>query len=64
MNTTIRHRTIKVKPINVKYNPYIDSIKEVNDKAPKFQVGDHVRNQSTKKFLLKDILKIGLKKFF
>ena len=35
MNTTIRHRTIKVKPINVKYNPYIDSIKEVNDKVQK-----------------------------
>ena len=37
------HRTIKMKPIEVKYNTYIDSIKEVNDKDPKLKVGDHVR---------------------
>ena len=37
------HRTIKMKPIEVKDNTYIDSIKEVNDKDPKFRVGDHVR---------------------
>ena len=52
------HRTIKMKPIIVKDNTYIDSSKEVNDKDPKFQVGDH-----TKSFLPKDILQIGLKKF-
>ena len=32
-----------MKPIEVKDNTYIDSIKEVNDKDPKFKVGDHVR---------------------
>ena len=37
------HRTIKMKPIEVKDNTYIDSSKEVNDKDPKFKVGDHVR---------------------
>ena len=37
------HRTTKSKPINVKGNTYIDSSKEVNDKDPKFQVGDHGR---------------------
>ena len=37
------HRTIKIKPINVKNNTYIDSNKEVNDKNSKFKVGDHVR---------------------
>ena len=37
------HRTIKIRPVDVKYNKYIDSSKEVNDKDPKFQVGDHVR---------------------
>ena len=37
------HRTTKSKPINVKDNKYIDSSKEVNDKDPKFQVGDHGR---------------------
>ena len=37
------NRTIKVKPIDVKDNAYIDSGKEVKDKDLKFQVGDHVR---------------------
>ena len=37
---------------------------EINDKYPKFKVGDHVRYQNTKKFLLKGRLQIGLKKFF
>ena len=36
------HRTIKMKPIDVKDNTYIDFKKEVNDKYPKFKVGDHV----------------------
>ena len=42
------HRTTKMKPADVKDNAYIESIelnsnKEVNDKDPKFKVGDHVR---------------------
>ena len=37
------HRTVKMKPIDVKDNTYIDSKKEVNDKDPKFKIGDHVR---------------------
>ena len=37
------HRTIKMKPVDVKDNTYIDSNKEVNDQDPEFQVGDHVR---------------------
>ena len=37
------HRTIKMKPINVKDNSYIDFWKEVNDKDPKFKIGDYVR---------------------
>ena len=32
-----------MKPIEIEDNTYIDSIKEVNDKDPKFRVGDHVR---------------------
>ena len=41
------HRTIKMKPVDVKDNAYIDSMKsysskEVNDKDAKFKVGDHV----------------------
>ena len=37
------HRTVKMKPVTVKDNTYIDFKKEVNDKDPKFKVGDHVR---------------------
>ena len=57
------HRKIKMKPVDVKNNTYIDSNKEVNDKDPKFKVGDHVKFQNTKIFLLKDTLQTGLKKF-
>ena len=37
------HRTIKMKPIDVKDNTYINIDKEVNNNDPKFKVGDHVR---------------------
>ena len=37
------HRTIKIKPVDIKDNSHIDSKKEVNDKDPKFKIGDHVR---------------------
>ena len=42
------HRKIEMKPVDVKYNTYIDSMelhssKEVNDKDPKSELGDHVR---------------------
>ena len=37
------HRTIKMKPIDVKDNTYINIDKEVNDKNLKSKVGDHVR---------------------
>ena len=32
-----------MKPVDINYNTYIDFKKEVNDKDPKFKVGDHVR---------------------
>ena len=57
------HRTIKMKPIDVKYNTYIMSIKEDNDKHPKFKIGDHLEYQNIKRNSLTDILQIGLKKF-
>ena len=40
--TNTYHRTIKMKLIDVKDNTYIDSEKEVNDKDPKFKVGDYI----------------------
>ena len=36
------HRTIKMKPVDVKDNTYINFEKEVNDKDRKFKVGDHL----------------------
>ena len=47
------HRTIKMKPIEVKDNTYMDSIKEVNDKDSKFNVGDHVRISKYKNIFAK-----------
>ena len=35
--------TIKMKPVDVKLSAYIDSSKEINDKDPKFKIGDIVR---------------------
>ena len=37
------HTTIKMKPIDVKDNTYINTSKEINNKDPKFKVADHVR---------------------
>ena len=47
------HRTIKMKPVDVKDNTYIDFKKEVNDKDPKFTVGDYVRISKYKKIFTK-----------
>ena len=58
-----KHRTTKMKPIDVKDHTYIDFGKEVNDNDPKFEVGDHLRISKYKNFLLKVILQIDLKKF-
>ena len=38
-----KHRTIKMKPVDVKDNTYIDFRKEINDNNPKFKVVYHVR---------------------
>ena len=48
-----KHRTIKMKPIHVKDNTYIAFDKEVNDKSPKFKVGDHVRISKYKNIFAK-----------
>ena len=47
------HRTIEMKPIEVKDNTYIDSINKVNDKDSKFKVGDHIRISKYKKIFAK-----------
>ena len=47
------HRTVKMRPVDVKLNTYIDFNKEVNDKDPKFKVGDHVRISKQKNIFAK-----------
>ena len=53
-HNNIYHRTIKMKLIDVKDNTYINSGKEVNDKDPEFNVGDHVRISKYKNIFAKD----------
>ena len=47
------HTTIKMKPIDVKYNTYINTNKETNDKDPKFKVGARVRISKYKSIFAK-----------
>ena len=47
------HRTIKMKPIDVKDNTYINIGKEINDKDPKFKVADHGRISKYKNIFAK-----------
>ena len=47
------HRTIKSKPVDIEDNTYIDFRKEVNDKDPKFNVGDRVRISKYKNIFAK-----------
>ena len=54
MNTNnTYHTTIKMKPIDVKDNTYIDTSKEINNKDPKFKVGDRVRTSKYKNIFAK-----------
>ena len=62
----IYHNTIKMKPVNVKDDTYIDFGKQNNNKDLKSEIvhhGHHHEFQNTKIFLLKDMLQIGLKRF-
>ena len=47
------HTTIKMKPTDVKDNTYINADKEINNKDPKFKVGDHVRISKYKNIFAK-----------
>ena len=47
------HRTTKMKPVDVRDNTYIDFGKEVNDKYPKFKIGDHLRISKHKNIFAK-----------
>ena len=46
-------RTIKMKPVDIKSNTYIDFSKEINDEDPKFKIGDIGDTLNVKTFLEK-----------
>ena len=52
-----------MKPVDVKDNKYIDFEKEVNEKIPKFKVGDHVRISKYKNIFAKGYMPNGQKKY-
>ena len=45
------HSTIKIKPVDVKPSTYIDSSKKINNKDPKFKIGDIARIPKCKQHL-------------
>ena len=47
------HSTIKMKPVDVKSNTYINSSKELYDKDPKFKIGNIVRISKYKNIFAK-----------
>ena len=47
------HRTIKMKPVDLRDNTYINSSEKVNDKDLNFKIGDHVRISKYKNIFAK-----------
>ena len=43
------HRIIKMKPVDIKDNTYIDFEKDINNEDPKFKIDNHVRISKYKK---------------
>ena len=62
-NNTV-HRTIKMKPIDVRDDSYAEYIENFNKKEHKLKVGNNVGISKYNFFLLKHMLQIGQKKFF
>ena len=57
------HTTIKMKPIDVKDNTYINTDKEIDNKDPKFKVGDRVRISKYKTIFTKGYMQFGVNKY-
>ena len=58
------YRTIKMKPVDVKDNAYIDFEKEVDDKDSKFKIDDHVRISKYKNVFAKEYMPNWLEEVF
>ena len=52
-NKIYKHRTIKMKPTDVKSDTFIEYNEESNEKDPKFKIGDHVRISKYKNIFAK-----------
>ena len=52
----IYHRTIKIKPVDVKPSTYIDFGIKNNERGPKFEDGEHVRISKYKKIAKAHVL--------
>ena len=57
------HGTIKMKPVDVKSNTYIDSSKEIDNEDPKSKIGDIVKISKYENIFAKGDITNGLKKF-
>ena len=51
-------RTIKMKLVDVKSDTYVNFSKEINDKDPKFKVGDHVKTSNYQNIFAKRYVSI------
>ena len=49
------HTSIKMKLVDVKDNTYINFLKKINNKDPKFKVRDHVRISKIQEYIYKRI---------
>ena len=57
------HGAIKMKPVDVKVDTYIEYGVEHNEKDPKYNVSDHVRISKYKTILQKDTRQSRLRKY-
>ena len=58
------YRTIKTKPVDVTSNIYLNSGKEINNKDPKFKIGDIVRISKYKNIFGKGYVPIWSEEVF
>ena len=58
------HKTIKMKPVDVKDDCFAEYNEESNEKDPKFKVGDHVRISKYKSIFAKGYIPYWSKEIF
>ena len=58
------HSTLKVEPVDVKWNTYINPSDETNDNMLNLKLVISLEDQNVKTFFKKAIFQIVLKKFF